>query len=436
MAEVPRQAVLYMAALLHDIGKGWPRGDHSARGAKVAAAVGARFEAAGLSQWTERETADLVWLVHDHLTMSDIAQRRDVSDRHLVEGFAAQVQTIERLTMLYLLTFADMLGTSPKVWTDWKGALLRELFEHTWIVLSAGGDRGRTMDERRRHVGEQLIEAATTTDRLVAPPLVHAFVDAMPSRYLSSFSARQMVRHVQMWRDVSHRGGLAVHVRQLRREETTRVTVVCRDHAGLLGEVSGVLAAHGIDILSASIFSLAPLSIADVAVPQTGDVPYDHVGKDVGAPEQIALDVLYVKDQAGRIADDNRKWERIRDALKQVVLNRKEVISVLQARRQAGLQPRHRPPVETKVDISNRDSRTETVIDVFGQNHIGALHTIARALAEQGLSISLAKISTQGDRLADGFYVTDAITGKKVQDAARLKEVKHALGAALRVATE
>lgn len=435
VAEVPRQAVLYMAALLHDVGKGWPRGDHSERGAKVAETVGARFEEAGVDRWTARETADLVWLVRCHLAMSDIAQRRDVSDRHLVETFAAEVETIERLTMLYLLTFADMLGTSPKVWTDWKGALLRELYEHAWVVLCAD-PRGqdRTMDERRLRAAEDVLDAASGSERHVDPTLVHAFTSAMPTRYLLSFSPRQMVRHVQMWRDVSDRGGLAVHVRQLRREDTTRLTVVCRDHPGLLAEVSGVLAAHGIDILSASIFSLEPLAPVPTLAPPPDDRPYQHLGEGAGRPERIALDVLYVKDQSGRIADDSPKWERIRGALEGVVLEQGEVVSVLRARRRSGLQP-HRPGVPIRVEVSNRDSQTETVIDVFGPNHIGALHTVSQALVEQGLTISLAKISTQGDRLADGFYVTDARSGAKVEDPVRIRTISRVVTEALREAT-
>ena len=433
LTDLPRPAVLYMAALLHDVGKGWPKGDHSERGAKVALTIGARFEEAELDRWTSRETGDLVWLVRHHLAMSDIAQRRDVSDRHLVESFAQQVGSVERLTMLYLLTFADMRGTSPKVWTDWKATLLRELYDHTRGVMSTEvADSVPSMEVRRHRAAEELLDAAASSDRLVEADLVRAFTSVMPARYLMSFSARQMVRHVQMWRDVSRSGGLAVHVRQLRREDTTRLTIVCRDHPGLLGEVSGVLAAHGIDILSASIFSLDPYDVAGAApVESKEELPYEHIGDGTERPNRIAVDVLYVKDLTGKIVDDGARWERIRDSLERVVLRREEFISVLRARREAGLSPEHRPSVRTNVTVSNHDSRTETVIDVFGPDHVGALYTIATALTKMGLTISLAKISTQGDRVADGFYVKDAMTGTKLEDGARIQAVKQAIGAAL-----
>ncbi len=434
LAELPRPTVLYMAALLHDIGKGWPKGDHSERGEKVARVVGGRFEEASLDGWTQRETNDLAWLVRQHLAMSDIAQRRDVSDRHLVEAFAQEVGSLERLTMLYLLTVADMRGTSPKVWTDWKASLLRELYEHTRAVL-ATDDAVPSMEERRRRAASELLEAAASSERRIDPSVAQAFTSVMPARYLMSLSARQMVRHVQMWRDVSRSGGLALHVRQLRRENTTRLTVVCRDHPGLLGELSGVLAAHGIDILSASIYSLARHAAAgDEPVEADEQRPYDHVGDGTERPERIAVDVLYVKDLSGRIVNDGKKWDQIRDSLERVVLKREEFVSVLRARRQSGLSPQPKPLVRTKVMVSNHDSRTETVIDVFGPDHVGALYTITQALAELGLTISLAKISTQGHRVADGFYVTDAKTGAKLEDGTRIREVVRAIEAALRVA--
>ncbi len=434
--DLPRLAVLLLAAMFHDIGKGWPRGDHSIRGAKVARVAGQRFEEAKLGQWTQRDTTDLAWLVEHHLAMSDIAQRRDISDRHLVEQFAAQVESVERLTMLYLLTVADMRGTSPKVWTDWKGALLRELYEHTSAVLAADGGSQTSMEERRRRVGVDVVEAADRSERYIEPRVVDAFVNAMPARYLQGFSSRQMVRHVQMWRDVSHRGGLAVHVRQLRREDITRVTVVCPDYPGLLSDLSGVLAAHHLDILSASIFSL-DAHHADDSLDLTGELPYQHL-EHMGArgehKDRVALDVLYVKHQANGIVDDPHKWEQIRRTLERVVLAQQEVVSVLRARRESRLRRPHRPAQPVKVDVRNHDSRTETVVDVFGPDHPGALHTIARALADLGLSISLAKISTQGDRVADGFYVTDAETGHKLDDPDRIRDVKRVLTEAFRQA--
>ncbi|NJK88362.1 MAG: hypothetical protein HC923_02510 [Myxococcales bacterium] len=95
----------------------------------MALTVGRRFEEAMLPDWTKNETSDLAWLVREHLTMSDLSQRRDVTDPELLKELATSARSLERLSMLYMLTFADMLGTSPRVWTSWKGNLLQQLYK-------------------------------------------------------------------------------------------------------------------------------------------------------------------------------------------------------------------------------------------------------------------------------------------------------------------
>lgn len=427
MAELPRPVVLYMAAFLHDVGKGWRHGDHSERGARVARTVGERFEAAGLSAWTSEETADLVWLVKEHLTMSTMSQRRDVSDPALLDGFADDVRDTERLTMLYLLTFADMKGTSPKVWTDWKGSLLSKLYHNTKQVLRNRRDGSPlSLEEhelaRRRRVERELAGLAGE----VSPEVVAEFTRLMPTRYILTFPPRKMTRHLHMWRDVSLRGGFAIRVKHKRRDGITELTIVCPDRPRLLALLAGTLAANSLLILSAQIFSVDLMSpkLDGVSRPRATQ-GYDLVGEDA-APirHRAALDVLYVKDAGGSICDDPNRWAQVQEDLERVFLAEENVEELIDARvRGSTLAQKHRPEVETKLLIANDASRTETVIDVFCQDHLGALYTITKALADQGLLISLAKISTEGDRVADGFYVTDARTGEKIDDAARFESI-------------
>lgn len=417
MADLPRPAIVYLAGLLHDIGKGWPRGDHSIRGAKVALVVGKRFEDAQIDEWTSEDTTDLAWLVEKHLLMSDISQRRDMSDRDLIDAFAADVETVERLRMLYVLTYADMLGTSPKVWSDWKGTLLRELYEQTHAVVGDVSPAGAAahFEARRRRALAWLLEERS--ERNLDEATVRAFAEAMPERYMLSYPARRMLRHVEMWRDVSDRGGLAVHVRHLRRERTTKLSIVCPDRPGLLSILAGVLAANRLQVLSAQIFSI------DLYESANGD-------------RRAALDVLFVQDENGRLCDDPERWASVQRDLEATILEHDDVAALIEQRRTGStLEERHRPPVKTEIDIYQQESSRETVIDVFCQNHLGVLHTITRALAAEGLSISLAKISTQGDRVADGFYVTDVASGKKVTDPGRLRSIERTMREAIDRAT-
>ncbi|MBK8013261.1 MAG: [protein-PII] uridylyltransferase [Deltaproteobacteria bacterium] len=419
VAGLPRPNVLYMAGLLHDVGKGWPKSDHSDRGAKVARLVGERFEAAETGGWGPEETADLEWLVKNHLAMSDISQRRDASDLDLVAVFAKDARSVERLSMLYVLTFADMKGTSPKVWTEWKGVLLKELYGNA-VALLEQSERGEEVDveahirARRERAERELVREAEETGagRALSVPAVAEFVKAMPPRYMVSFPARQMLRHFTMWQNVSDRGGIDFHVRSVRGEEATELTVACPDRPGLLALFAGTLSAHRFRILSAQVFSL--------------EKPGDG---------RVALDVIHVRDDGGREADSARRWPLVRRDLEDFVLGHEDVRAFVRARVLGGgggglLRPR--PLVRTEVYISNSISKTETVIDVFCQDQLGVLYTIARVLADEGLTISLAKISTQGDRVADGFYVADATTRLKIEDPKRLLQIKRALEATLR----
>lgn len=421
ISDLPRPQVLYMAGFLHDIGKGWKRGDHSVRGEVVSRVVGARFEEAKLPTWTHEDTQDLAWLVREHLLMSDISQRRDLSDADLVAGFAARCGSLERLTMLYVLTFGDMKATSPKVWSDWKGVLLSDLYEKTRAALaeaSRGGARAaieRRIEARRQRAVAEILEAAEEKKLSgVTPALAEAFVRAMPDRYLLSMPGRGMARHIEPWKEVSERGGLSVRIRHLRREGVTRLTLVCPDRPGLLALLAGTLTANRLTIESAQIFSIAL-----------------HPDKD-GWSGTAALDILHLRDAGGEICEDAARWEQVREDLKAVILRSARVEGLLEKRVGGStLAKRPRPRVDTKIVVSPDASKHETVIDVFCQDHLGALYTISRALADQGLTISLAKISTQGDRVADGFYVSDAATSRKIDDEKRLARVVDALRSAI-----
>ena len=156
IADLPRKDVLYLAGLFHDIAKG-RGGDHSALGARDAR----RFcREHGLPP---ADADDVAWLVEHHLTMSATAQKQDLSDPEVVAAFAAKVGREERLVLLYLLTVADIRGTSPRVWNAWKAQLLEDLFHATRRVLG-GGDAKRTL----------LVKQFTLTE----PTLVEAVIAA------------------------------------------------------------------------------------------------------------------------------------------------------------------------------------------------------------------------------------------------------------------
>lgn len=412
-AELPRPSVLFMAGFLHDIGKGWRGGDHALRGEKVALTVGARFEQAGLPMWSAEETGDLAWLVREHLAMSNISQRRDLDDPELIAGFAEQVGSLERLTMLWILTVADMMATSPKVWNSWKEALLFELYDKTRLVLEGTSDADgytRNLAARRRRLVEQIMVDATAASR--RPPsraLVDDFVSAMPDRYLLAVKGTPIVDHLEAWREVSERGGVSMKLVHHKRDQVTELTIVCPDHPGLLALIAGTVSANHLQILAAQIFSFDSMFAG-------------------GGTDRVAVDVLHLADATGGLCEDPERWAGLRRDLPRVLTGQLPMSELVEKRlRQSTLSERHRPHVETKVVWARDDSRRDNVLDVYGPDTLGALYIIAKALSAQGLTIKLAKISTQGDRIADGFYLADARTGGKINDEARLTSIADAV---------
>jgi [protein-PII] uridylyltransferase len=402
--ELPRPALLALACLLHDVGKGWRSGDHAARGAAVARAVGARLEAAGLPTWGPEDTDDLAWLVLRHLEMSDVAQRRDLSDPDLVGAFATDARTDERLVMLWALTFADMRATSPKVWSDWKGQLLLELATRARGMLPG---RSSILPGPTRGAAR----AAATLDR-EARAAVEAFLARVPPRFVAGVSAAWLAARLGPWRTVDARGGVASALHAGDRPDTLDLVVACEDRPGVLASIAGAVAVHQLDIVEAHVWSVpsrapgAPgiaLDVLTLRVTASGERAEDWLTEDAPRTRALAAELVHWLGE-GRSADDESRLARVRSTS----------------------LARPRPPVETKVKAVEGASRHETVLDVFCPDHVGALHTIARALARQGLSIRLARVSTQGDRVADGFYVVDAETGAKL-GAARAAEVVEAV---------
>ncbi len=427
MRGLPRPLVLYMAGLLHDVGKGWPRDDHSVRGGLVARAVGERFEVAGLPVWGPVETQDLVWLVENHLLLSDTAQRRDISDEDLLLGLWAELGSEQRLSMLHVLTFADMRGTSPKVWTDWKGALLRELSERLKVVLSRRDEAPlKSAESHLRLLTKQAFESVeqikSGTSSNVSTATVAAFTAAMPARYLCRFSPQTMLAHVKMWHTMVEHGGIAIEMQPMEPKGTIQVTILCEDRPGLLSVFAGVMAAYQLDVLSAQAYTAKP--DASLVLSQ-------------GDGASLALDVLHVQDVSGTGTTAESRWGEIGTRLKRAVLGEMDLEALLDARvrPKKGHVSIKRLEVRTELAFFNEDSRDETVIDVFCQNHLGVLYTIAKALTDQALSIRLAKISTQGDRVADGFYVSDAVSRQKILDPKRLELIRTAVEQAIARAT-
>jgi [protein-PII] uridylyltransferase len=401
-----RSPALFLGTLLHDVGKPLGRG-HSEKGARLAGAVARRL---GLG---DAEVARTEMLVKQHLTMAHLSQRRDLTDLQVVRRFAERIGDETALAQLYLLTRCDTAMTAPGNLSAWKDQLLGELYTRARDVYrgAAGGgevEGGRQLEAARARVRDLLPADA---------PDLAALVGALDDRFLVGLSPRQIARHLGLVQRRAQSGATVdIEVAEYPLKGHTELLLVADDCLGLLGHVTGVMAAHRVSV--------------DAAVVTTVDPP--------GGGPALALDQFAVRDPYGKtIAADDPRWAQVRADLAQVVRASGEPSDVVaelidRRRRRSSLRPRVTPAVETSVQVVQDASQDFTVVEIATRDRVGVLHTITRTLTELGLDIHLAKVTTEGEKVADAFYVTDRQAGGgKLSAGARSREVEELLVAAL-----
>jgi [protein-PII] uridylyltransferase len=364
---------LLVGALLHDIGK-TGHGGHVAAGAVIAREA---LDAMGLPE----ETRDLaLFLVANHLLLTDTATRRDLQDEDLVLGVAALIETEERLAALYLLTVADATATGPHAWTPWRATLVRELVAKVQHAL----ERGEMGHEAAVRLGER---AESLREALRGQPLgeIERFLVRMPRNYLLTVPPERAARHFAL---VSAPLG-AVEVRALHepgaRAGTYGLAVVARDRPGLLSRIAGSLALSGLSILSAQVFT---------------------------TEDDVAVDLFEVEGAFHGDVDEER-WRKFRSTLRKAIEGRLSLEYRVAEKRT--YYPAPREGIRTKVTVDNGASDFFTIIEVATADRIGLLFDVTRTLTELQLDVHIAKVATYGDRVIDAFYVRDVL-GRKIED--------------------
>ena len=394
-AEIARPKPLFLATLLHDVGKGYPdasgsRKNHSTEGAELCAVILPRL---GLSA---EDVDEAKALVRDHLLMYKVATRRDIDDAGTIVEFCENLRGREGLRNLYLLTMADVTTTSPTAMTSWKAGMLEELYFAAEGYLA--GHRAAADAERVARV-IAAVRAAWGPDT----KMLDALLASLPERYLLANRPESIVQHA---RTVTERGSRPAYVVRVpsRHPEAAELCIVADDRPGLLASIAAALTANHLEVLSAEVYS-----------------------HPVGA-EREALDLFWVRDRDGGTAGVGESLPRLARDLDDVCSGRLTAGQLLQART-GSLSPwreRPSPDVPTEVLFDNRASPRHTIVEVYAKDRRGLLHRLAKTLYELNLSIALSKINTEGARVADVFYVSE-LDGTKVPPGARHREIHDAL---------
>jgi [protein-PII] uridylyltransferase len=385
------RAILYVATFLHDIAKGRIE-DHSIAGARVARRFCPRV---GMSA---AATETVAWLIEQHLTMSTIAQSRDLSDRKTVEDFAAVVQSLERLKLLTILTTADIRGVGPGVWNSWKAQLLRTLYYETEPVLTGG------FSEVNRAQRVAMAQAEFTAELADWPAEERdAYVARHYPAYWLKVDLPHKLKHAQFLREAgTKQQTLATAVGFDTMRGVTELTVLAPDHPWLLSIIAGACAVAGANIVDAQIFTTT---------------------------DGLALDTIAISREFERDEDEGRRAGRVAQTIEQALRGDLKLPEVV-GRRVATKSRLRAFAVEPEVMINNQWSHRYTVVEVTGLDRAGLLYDLTTTLSKLNLNIASAHVATFGERVVDVFYVTDLL-GAKVTSPIRQATIKRALFALL-----
>jgi [protein-PII] uridylyltransferase len=361
--------VLYVALLLHDIGKGRPE-DHSILGAQIARRVAPRL---GLSK-ADSETVE--WLVRYHLLMSDMAQKRDIADPRTVRDFAKAVQTVKRLDLLTVLTVCDIRGVGPNTWNNWKAALLRGLYRQTRRALETGME-----DLNRENRGAEAKKAL----RAALPDWPKAALKLETSRHYPPYwqglhvtahvDFAHMLRQLEAAEDP---GEILINLHPDEDRDATRACFVMADHPGIFARLAGALALVGANVVDARSYTTKDGYITDAFWIQ------DSEGHPFEAARLPRLTQMIHKTLKGEVIA--REAFKSRDKIKK----REKAFNV-----------------PTHISFDNDGSEIYTIIEVDTRDRPGLLYDLARALANANVYIANAVIATYGEQVVDSFYVKD-----------------------------
>jgi [protein-PII] uridylyltransferase len=393
-----RKDILYLAVLLHDIAKPLGVADHEITGVGVARTVLHRL---GMDEIFP----DVAFLIRNHLVMEQVAFRRNIHDPATIKEFAARFERPELLDYLYILTYADLSAVNINVWTEWKSAMLQDLYQRTAEILRRNL-QGEQIDAFHRARKDAAVERLVDNlSRTVPRETVERHLQGMESdSYIGVFSEEEIAQHIQK---AAERTGLSTLFSHS--EGYTEVTVVAQDAPFALSRFCAVMSANDANIFDANVFTrddgiiIDRFRVADASTKQR---------LEQSVCTKIAEDLVKVMDGVQDIGhlfqEHRRKWKR---------------------RPKGPLNP------SIRTDVQFEDTPKHTIIDVYAADSVGFLYRVTETISKLGLDIYFAKIATRVDGIVDAFYVLDR-AGRPLVEPARREAVRAEILATVRSLAE
>ncbi len=350
-SELKQPALLLFALLFHDAGKGSPNEGHVDASLRLARAAAHRIGMPDL----ERET--VLFLIRRHLELSATMHSRDVFDPATIAAVTRQVETVERLKLLTLLTYADISAVNPTAMTPWRSL-------HLWQLYMA------VYNELTRALQADRIEPEPT-----GSPERTAFLAGFPTRYLRTHTETEIDEHMAL-ETRSRASGVAVEIRKL--DSAWQLTLVTTDRPGLFAGVAGTLSSFGMNIVRAEAYANRRGTI---------------------------LDTFTFEDPMHTLELNSSEVDRLASVVERVLSGKMDVRKLLRNRPKAS-PPTQKAAIAGRVSFNSEASDTATLVEIVAQDRAGLLYDVASAISRIGGNIEVVLIDTEAHKAIDVFYVT------------------------------
>lgn len=389
LLSIKKAELLTLGLFLHDIGKG-EGGNHSEKGAVIANQITKRL---GFKRGEQKK---IEFLVLAHLVMPHLSQRRDLDDPELIIQFAKSMVSLDRLSMMFILTWADIRAVGPEAWTDWKGVLLYKLYQRAHDVLSKHEFSPQKIKDRMRQTKRDYVDQFPDEGQRQA---FDQFLTAMPNRYLFAVPEADVGRHFRLYCALADQP-VMIHFDFAHERDVGEIDIFTLNDPYAFSKITGVMLVHGLNIIRADVF-------------QAGG---GHT-----------LFTLWISHKKGRAMHEDGTLERVRHDITRVLSGLVKVETLIEANRPPEYLIKKPLQRDTgRVNIDNVVSAYYTVIDIYAHDRLGLLYDLIKTLHNLGLFVEVSKIATKVEQVTDVFYVKD-VFGHKITNAKKLRDIKRAL---------